>query len=54
MPDQKSKNMDNNSDQEKDLDYTEKSLKKLLEEARTKSEAYKKILKSLNTNKNRD
>ena len=32
----------------------EESLQKIIDNARTKSEAYKKILKSLNTNKNRD
>lgn len=42
-------------DQKKDTPQTtEESLKKLIDDARTKSEAYKKILKSLNTNKNRD
>jgi len=32
----------------------EESLKKLIENSKTKSEAYKKILKSLNINKNGD
>jgi len=32
---------------------TEESLKKLIEDAKTKNEAYKKILKSLNINKNK-
>jgi hypothetical protein len=32
----------------------EESLQKIIDNARTKSEAYKKILKSLNINKNRD
>ena len=32
----------------------EESLQKIIDNARTKSEAYKKILKSLNTNLNRD
>jgi hypothetical protein len=32
----------------------EESLQKLIEDSKTKSEAYKKILKSLNINKNRD
>lgn len=32
----------------------EESLQKLIDNARTKSEAYKKILNSLNTNKNID
>jgi len=32
---------------------TEESLKRLIEEAKTKNEAYKKILKSLNINKNK-
>lgn len=32
----------------------EESLKKLIEDSKTKSEAYKKILKSLNINKNKD
>ncbi len=40
--------------QEKERDVTEESLQKLIEEARIKSEAYKKILKSLNINKNKD
>lgn len=52
MSDRKSRNK--KKDQEKDRDYAEENLQKLIEEARTKSEAYKKILKSLNTNKNRD
>lgn len=52
MPDRKSKNK--KKGQEKERINPEKSLQKLIEEARTKSEAYKKILKSLNTNKNRD
>lgn len=50
MSDRKSKNK--KADQERD--HAGESLQKLIEEARTKSEAYKKILKSLNTNKNRD
>lgn len=33
---------------------TEEVLQKIIDNARTKSEAYKKILKSLNINKNRD
>jgi len=42
-------------DQKKETPQTtEESLQKLIDDARTKSEAYKKILKSLNTNKNRD
>lgn len=32
----------------------EEILKKLIEDSKTKSEAYKKILKSLNINKNKD
>ena len=52
MSDRKTKKK--KTDQEKERDVTEESLQKLIEEARTKSEAYKKILKSLNTNKNRD
>ncbi|MBE0638271.1 MAG: hypothetical protein IH598_07115 [Bacteroidales bacterium] len=50
MSDRKSKN----KKADKERDYAGESLQKLIEEARTKSEAYKKILKSLNTNKNRD
>lgn len=52
MSDRKSKNK--KADQDKERDHAGESLQKLIEEARTKSEAYKKILKSLNTNKNRD
>ena len=45
----------NEADKAKGGDETpEESLQKLIDNARTKSEAYKKILKSLNTNKNRD
>ncbi len=32
---------------------TEETLKKLIDDAKTKNEAYKKILKSLNINKNK-
>jgi hypothetical protein len=52
MADRKSKNKKKNQEMERET--PEKTLQKLMEEARIKSEAYKKILKSLNTNKNED
>jgi len=43
------------ADKTKGVEETpEESLQKIIDNARTKSEAYKKILKSLNINKNRD
>jgi len=35
-------------------EISEESIQKLIDDTRTKSEAYKKILKSLSINKNRD
>lgn len=49
----KKKTPDENTNQAS-KDSPEESLKKLIENSKTKSEAYKKILKSLNINKNRD
>jgi len=38
---------------ERAAETTEESLKRLIDDAKTKNEAYKKILKSLNINKNK-
>jgi phenylacetate-coenzyme A ligase PaaK-like adenylate-forming protein len=41
------------SKKKRSAESTEETLKKLIDDAKTKNEAYKKILKSLNINKNK-